>query len=363
VTGCLSLRLGDSDAALVIEDVIAGPGESRLKQRTGKPTRMTVRYGESTKRREADLYTPAGTSRAALVLVPGLTPAGKSDPRLVDLAETLARMGFTVLVPEVPGFRSYRVAADDIDVLADALHHVETLPSMDARRPVGIGAFSYAVGPALIAATRAGIAERVDFVVGVGGYYDLRSLIAYYTTGAHRGDGDGPTPYDTGKWFFAMGIANRLPDENDRRIIEGAARRAVFAGGSGLEPVNLAGLTPGGAAFMELLENTRAERVPGLLAQLPRDLKDEISALNPAEKDLGRLSARLILLHGRNDQIIPYTQSVALAGAVPGDQVQLFLIDGLAHVALEPTWGDVDILLEMVTALLAQRAPDSDESG
>ena len=56
------------------------------------------------------------------------------------------------------------------------------------------------------------VAKRVDFVVAVGGYQDLRRLITYYTTGAHRDDSDTPTPYDKGKWIFALGVSEKLPD-------------------------------------------------------------------------------------------------------------------------------------------------------
>jgi fermentation-respiration switch protein FrsA (DUF1100 family) len=72
---------------------------------------------------------------------------------------------------------------------------------------------------------------------------------------------------------------------------------------------------------------------------------------------MDELHAQLLLLHGRGDNIIPYTESIALSASVPDGRADLFIIDGLAHVDLQPTSDDVDILLEMVATLLAQRAP------
>ena len=357
--GCMSLRLGNTEAGLVIEDVVVGPGDSRLKSRTKSPTRRTLRFGGAGDAYRGDVYTPAGEIRAGIVLVPGLTPAGKDDPRLVDLARTLARVDFRVLVPDVPGFRSYRLRAKDVEVLVDALLLLPTLPRMRTDTPLGIGGFSYSVGPAVVAALDPRVREQVDFVVGVGGYHDLRRLIAYYTTGEHRRDGNAPTYYDKGKWIFAMGIADRLPSSSDGLTIETMARRRILADDDQGDIVIPADLSPGGAALLELLTNTTPERVPELLARLPESLKQEITALNPAEQNLPGIHARLILLHGRSDDIIPYTESVAMAEAVPDGQAQLFLIDGLAHVELEPAWGDVDILLEMVDALLDQRTPST----
>jgi len=353
--GCLQLRLGDSEAGLVLEDLVSN--ESRLRERTRRPAFRALRMPVGDQRLRADAYVPADGVRAGVVLVPGLAVAGRNDPRLVALARTLARVGFMVLIPDIPGFRAYRMGAEDVEVLVAAVEVLSAAPEMQPRLPLGVGAFSFAVGPALITALDERVAKRVDFVVAVGGYQDLRRLITYYTTGAHRDDRDTPTPYDKGKWIFALGVSEKLPDAADRLAIQAAARRAIYAGAGDAEVPAPAGLSPGGAALLELLINTTPDRVPGLLARLPAPLKAEIRALNPAEQPMQDLHGRLLLLHGRGDNIIPYTESIALAESVPAGRADLFVIDGLAHVDLQPTSGDVDILLEMMNTLLDQRAP------
>ncbi len=353
--GCLQLRLGDSEAGLVLEDLVTR--DSRLRKRTPEPAFRALRMSVDGRQLRGDLYLPAGSVRAGIVLVPGLAIAGRHDPRLVALARTLARVDFMVLIPDVPGFRAYRMGSEDVEVLVAAVQALEAAPEMQARLPMGIGAFSFAVGPALIAALDARVAERVDFVVAVGGYQDLRRLISYYTTSAHRDDRDTPTPYDKGKWIFALGVSDKLDDASDRLAIQAAARRAIYANAGAMDVPVPAGLSPGGAALLELLGNTTPERVPILLARLPAPLRAEITALNPAEQPLHGLHARLLLLHGRSDHIIPYTESIALAESVPAGGADLFIIDGLAHVDLQPTSADVDVLLSMIDALLAQRAP------
>jgi pimeloyl-ACP methyl ester carboxylesterase len=353
--GCLQMRLGDSEAGLVLEDLVSS--DSRLRKTTRAPAFRALRFNDTGERLRGDLYIPADGVRAGIVLVPGLAVAGKNDARLVALARTLARVNFLVLIPDVPGFRAYRMGIEDVEVLVAAVEILGAMPEMHPRRPMGIGAFSFAAGPALIAALDSRVAKRVDFVVAVGGYQDLRRLIAYYTSGAHRGDGNAPTPYDKGKWIFALGVSEKLPDASDRLAIQAAARRAIYAGQGETDLPAPAGLSPGGAALMELLTNTTGERVPLLLARLPAPLRAEISALNPAEQPMRALHARLLLLHGRGDIIIPYTESVALAESVPAGRADLFIIDGLAHVDLQPTSADVDVLMDMVDALLDQRAP------
>ncbi len=353
--GCLQLRLGDSEAGLVLEDLVTS--DSRLRKRTSEPTFRALRSSNDGQQLRGDLYVPANSVRAGIVLVPGLAIAGKNDPRLVALARTLARVNFMVLIPDIPGFRSYRMGSEDVDVLVAAVQTLGVAPEMQPRLPIGIAAFSFAVGPALITALDIRVAERVDFIVAVGGYHDIRRLITYYTTGAHRDDRDTPTPYDKGKWIFALGVSEKLLETSDRLAIQAVARRAIYANTGEADVPAPAGLSPGGAALLELLTNTTPERVPVLLAHLPAPLRAEITALNPAEQPMNSLHARLLLLHGRSDNIIPYTESIALAESVPSDRADLFIIDGLAHVDLQPTSADVEILLELVNALLDQRAP------
>lgn len=351
---CLQLRLGNSESALVLEDLV--DNHSRLREQVPEPVSQELRFETDGEPLHGVLYLPVD-ARAGMVLVPGLAVAGGDDPRLVALARTLARVGFVVLIPEIPGFRSYRMGAEDVHVLVAAVQALDGVAQMHAGLPVGIGAFSFAVGPALIAALDPRVAHRVDFVVAVGGYYDLRRLIAYYTTGANRDDPQAITPYDKGKWIFALGVSEKLPRASDRLAIQAVARRAIYADAGESDIPAPSSLSPGGAALLELLTNTSSERVPILLAQLPPSLRAEISALNPAEQPMDALGARLLLLHGRGDNIIPYTESIALAEAVGPGGADLFIIDGLAHVNLQPTSGDVDILLQLVNAVLDQRAP------
>jgi pimeloyl-ACP methyl ester carboxylesterase len=106
-----------------------------------------------------------------------------------------------------------------------------------------------------------------------------------------------------------------------------------------------------GLALLALLENRDQMRTPALIDGLPAAIRADIEALNLANKDLSRLRARLILLHGTDDAIIPYTESLSLAASVPPERAELFFIDGLAHVDVRPLGLD----RRAIHALLAQR--------
>jgi hypothetical protein len=70
-----------------------------------------------------------------------------------------------------------------------------------------------------------------------------------------------------------------------------------------------------------------------LIDALPRGASATIDALTLANKDLTRLRARLLLVHGRDDRLIPFPESVALGRSVPPAQVRVVIVDRvLDHV-------------------------------
>ena len=87
---------------------------------------------------------------------------------------------------------------------------------------------------------------------------------------------------------------------------------------------------------MALLDNRDPDRVPALIDGLPAPIRADLDALDLKRRDLSQLPFDLILLHGRDDPIIPATESQALAAAAPDDKVSLYVIDRLTHVEMGP---------------------------
>ena len=349
---------GDSDAALALEDIAAGFSGSRLKDQTPPPERRTIDFNVEERTYQGDLYLSSQNTRAGIVLVPGVVPRGKDDRRIVALAKTLARLQFAVLVPDLHGPRHYRVRAHDVREVADAFRHLRSRMDMVRLGRVGIAGFSYGAGPVLLAALEPDIRDEVDFVVTLGGYYNLRSIVTYFTTGYFKTEPGGawqylqPSPYN--KWVFTLSNADLVARREDRASLKTLAHESLDYDETA-SASSSAHLAPDAQAFYRLITNEDPNRVPDLVQQLPTSILTELEGLNPASKDLTTLKAEVILVHGRSDTMIPYSESLALAQALPPEQVKLFVIDGLVHVDVRIKHEDIPPLLDAMAALLAQR--------
>lgn len=337
VSGCALQR--HQETLQVLRDVTAGTGDSRLKQKTLHPSRATVVYTIDGRPHAGDLYLPGDLAvDAGIVLVPGAVPEGKDQPNLVQFAHTLARARFAVMVPDLTGYRKLKVGPADIREVADAFRYLAARDELPQGAGVGIGAFSYAVGPAVLAALEEDIHEQVHFIFGIGGYYDMRKSIRFVTTGyyEHKGKLHHLPASEYGKLVFARSVMDHLDDPRDRDIIDAMVEARLadrHADLSGLAEE----LGPEGRTVHDLLMNTDPARTFDLIAALPARVQAIVTALTLHDKDLSRLRARLILVHGRNDLLIPFPESAALAAAAPSPAHLFILNHILGHVDLSPS--------------------------
>ncbi|TMA54891.1 MAG: alpha/beta fold hydrolase, partial [Deltaproteobacteria bacterium] len=145
-----------------------------LSALTSAPTREPL----SVPGAAVDRYVLAGPAGGTpLVLVHGFTPEGKDDPRLREAAALLARCGFDVAVPTIPGLTHGRLRPDDVAPV------VTTLAALG--RPSIVLGVSVGAGPALLAAADPRVRERVQAVVTLGGYASAREVLRFWLTGVY----------------------------------------------------------------------------------------------------------------------------------------------------------------------------------
>ena len=324
----------------------------------GRPAveRSGIRYTVDAQQYDADLYQPADRALAGIVLVHGAAQLGKDDPRLADFAASLAGGRFAVLVPDLVQMRDFKIKADEVQAVADAVRYLRSRNDLLPGRRVGLVAFSVSVGIAILTALEPELRDKVQFVLAVGGYHDLRKTITYTVTGYHRQDGEWRylRQNEYGKWVFLLSNVERLQNPRDRMALRAVAQRRMQSSSAYISDL-LPELSDAGRRVYRAMSNPDPKRSAELLAQLPPAIQTDMDALDLANKELSNLNVHLLLVHGYDDNIIPYTESISLSEAVPKGQVELFLIKGLNHVDTDADLLDGWRLWRALYALLKER--------
>lgn len=337
------------EAAWFLEDIAAGPAPSTWKTLHPAPTASGARWTIEGRSGEGDLYTPTETIKGRMIFVPGLIADARRDPRVIAFAESLARAGYLTLVPQTTAFDGLKANPGDIETLHDAATWLADTDFPGApKTKVGITALSYMAGPALLAASRAPLNDKVGFVFFIGGYYSMTDVIRFVTTRQFRlNDSDAwqtEAPADYALWAFlaaqAQGIAG--PDR-DGLLAIAAAKLADF---NADVSAKAAALGPEGQAIYTLMTNRDPENVDALVAALPASLRAQLDALDPSKQDLSGFKGEAVLVHGKDDPFIPSTESAKLAAAL-GSNAHLYVLEQVTHVEVNregSIWDQLDML-------------------
>jgi dienelactone hydrolase len=310
----------------------------RLHAVTTRDFEIPTRHGQVAVR----LYTPDASSRPPVIVMPGIHAGGVNEPRLDAFARRLATTGTTVLSLPLPDLRVFHVTPRSTDVIEDAALWMTAEKALAPSGRIGLVGVSFAGGLSLVAAGRPSLRDKVQVVVALGGHSDLPRTMTYLCTG-RLPDGSIRPPHDYGVVIILMGMIDRLVQAEQVEPL----RRAVL---KFLEASSLDASSPG--TTTHLFDEARA-----LAAALPEPshglmqlvIARDAAALGPklipyieAAGGAPALSpdrspatpARVFLLHGADDNIIPSTETPLNATYLRGQgntNVQWLLTPLLSH--------------------------------
>ncbi len=335
-------RIADLDTVPVVERIIDIPSRA-----------STMR---------ARVYLPRGHPHQTVLLVSGVHPTGIDEPRLIDLARKLAEARVTVVTPDIPELSRFEITptvTDHIETAGAWLASSDLAPS----RRIGLMGISFSGGLAVVAAGRPALRDRLLYVFSLGGQDDLPSVLDYFCGNNGNGVSGQTAPHDYGVAILLLTVARELVPPTQVAPLTDAVRRFLWA--SYLTQLDqmaamhefdavraLESSMPQPASTLLHYVNTRDVAHLGPLLRPYIATYGSAAALSPARSPLP--SAPVFLLHGRDDNVIPATESERLALRLRGHApVRLFLTDLISHadpnqpahlldvLQLADFWGDL----------------------
>jgi dienelactone hydrolase len=311
-------------------------------------------------------YQPANYRGArGVLLVPGVHAAGIDEPRLAGFAGDLAGMGHRVLTVELPDLAHYQITSRTTEMIEDAAAWMLRQPEYhgpDGR--IGMMGISFGGGLALVAAGRSSIASRVAFGLSLGGHGDLPRTLRYLCTGI-QADGAVRPPHDYGLAIVLLNVADAVVPPSQVKplrdaifsfleasrldMVDKQKAAAEFAHAKALEAM----LEEPAHTYMGYVNARAVARLgPLLLPTLAARGGDP--SLSPARSEPPQ--ARVFLLHGTDDNVVPAIESTLLAQHLRerGVQVELLETPLITHAEVDRASSAADIwrLIHFWTKLL-----------
>ena len=276
------------------------------------------------------IFAPRGRPRHTFLIAPGLHYAGADDPRMDRFCRILAGAGHLVVAPYIPDFLALRPSEQAKRDFAKAFH---ALPRWSQQRPI---VFSISFGSLLAFALAAEHGDALERLVIFGGYRDLRATLRFSLTGEVEG----------GRTAMRDPLNQPVVLMNLLHLVECADRDALTAGWRRYVErtwgrpelkarerfVAIAEeLAPGVPASVRELFLVGIGVNPGAHELAMSALaRFDGSALDPTPY-LARITSRVDLVHGVDDDVIPFEHSHALAAALPHADVRVHVTGLYGH--------------------------------
>jgi acetyl esterase/lipase len=259
-----------------------------------------------------DVYQPlAVTGRLpAILLIPGFNSLGLDDPHVARIAQLLSGLGMVVAVPDLRALFEYRWSPTVGDQIEAAFEHLITLPHVQADR-VGLFGWSISGGLGLAAATRPSIAGRLSYAIAFAPYQDFSRLLNYVATGC-RDAHDTRCVTEVSSFSRLILLYNYLhaavPESSkDYSVMREILRLKLYGQGDG----NAALIDELSVDSRDLLRQLEAGNREALQPIAARAIADVEPSYSPGS-NLCNLRGSLYLIHGRQDTVIPSTESERL---------------------------------------------------
>ena len=280
---------------------------------TGEPRLEEVSYPTENGSGVADLYTPAGDgTHGAVLLFLGVNPAGRDDPRVVGLAEGLVQAGVIVLIPWSQEMTQKKVSASEIESLVYAYEYLLENERVDPERS-GMGGFCVGASFAAVAAQDARIRDQVKFVNFFGGYYDAKDLTVSVTSESrfYEDITEPWTPDRLSREVVSSHLIEGIPDTGERALLE----RVFIIRDTIIADELLATMSTEAQTVHRLLSGVSRSEADALISGLPNEMRTELASISPATR-LQDLDARVLIMHDRQDKLVPSEESRRLADAL-----------------------------------------------
>ena len=276
-----------------------------------EPLREVAVYRSPSGSDVADIYRlPDGRSRAAVLLVIGVSPEGLDDPNAVNLGKALARAGFVTMMHWSPGMGlDANISPAEPENIVQAFLYLEKQEYVDRER-VGLGGFCVGASLALVAAADPRIRDRVAFVNAFGPFFDAEELLLQAASRSVVYEGDAAWQPDP---LTLRVLANELIETMDDRA-DAAILTRIYIDGAEATAAELASLSPRGRTAVRLLDGVTPEEAETLYSTLPSGFGENLARISPSTY-IEDVQARLLVMHDREDRMVPVTESRRLLDA------------------------------------------------
>lgn len=338
--------------ALLVTETIPNFPIKPLKFMTRAPRVEEIELETNGKKIKADLYRPKDSGKhPAMILTLGILYM-RDEPIVVNFAQALSRVGFVVLIPQLPDFTQGLIWTDSVKSLVTSYEYLDKNPYV-LKEKIGYAGFCAGGSVSMVAAQELKISEKVSYIAAISPYYDSSTMVKSTLFKKQKINGrdvewrPAKLTDDSLEIFFVNALQNPEKDfvyqhliNNEQLLLEDYGKLSDDAKGV-YDFINLAS----------------EGNYDSLREKLPADLKVNLAAVSPSTR-IDALRAKLFVLNDKKDTFVPRSEGLQLRARLTKDRLFFMEVDSFEHVnpatklerwaAIRQTWNLFNYLYQIM---------------
>jgi len=263
-----------------------------------------------------DRYLPGGKVLGTVVFIHGMSVLGRRDPRIVNLAQALAAAGCRVLIPAFHSIQNLEIRHQQPDEVQQLLELLVADQELCPDQMFSVMAVSFSGVFALRAACSVHLGRRIRCLCLIGGYYDINTVCSFLIN-ANRSD-----PY--GKLLILRNYYREIEPESrafhqvlDRCIEECIDKKNCWNARTALDTSD----SVERRIYRLLTDSLERE----IFRKKVIEVFDQGWSGYRTQLDFIFSKTRVLLIHGRDDRVIPAGESRRLARQLVKQKIPVYL--------------------------------------
>ena len=301
-----------------------------IKNKDGTPTGQFIDesyLGINGKITPLRVFKPKKAQKTTYILFPGASPFAEDHPGMIGLATTIMNLGYNVFIPRIPPLKALSITSENIKWFAKAYEEIINRNDVDKANVAIIG-ISFG-GSLLLKAT---LDKKIKSnpprsMLMYGSCFDLEAGLNFLLTGEikHNGKIGHIPPNDWGLTVLFHNFIKTVDTGFDTTKIQAVLAARVADELDEVEKLK-ASLSNHDFQFVHSVLTAKCTpEIAEIAQEIIKSQADFLKQVSPSSF-CEQIDMKIFIMHGANDSMVPYTESVKLGTNLPNNKLLISYI-------------------------------------
>ena len=264
------------------------------------------------------IFKPKKADKVTFILFPGASPFAEEHPGMISLATTIMNLGYNTFIPRIPPLKALNIKSENIEWFVKAYDEIINRNDVD-KTSVAIIGISFGGSILLKATLDTKIKSNPPLSILIyGSCFDLETGLNFLLSGEieHNGKIAHIPPNDWGLTVLFHNFIKDIDAGFDTSAVQAVLAARVANKLDEVEKLKTK-LNKHDLQFISSVLTAKCTpQISEIATQIIESQKDSLKQISPSSF-CKQITMKVFIMHGANDSMVPYTESIKLGNSIP----------------------------------------------